>query len=142
MLSFTLGIAAALSLVAQVHGLWPIPRSLQTGSTPLILAKTFHIASIQNPPSDLTGAISRTLGHINNDKLQRLVVGRASADKAAVQHAKELPSLTLSLSKGAKANSISEEAIKPLGSRSEEYTLHIPSDGYLRRFPLIQLLDC
>ena len=129
LLSLTLGVVVLLSLVVQVHGLWPIPRSLQTGSTPLILAKNFHIVGLQNSPSDLADAISRTLGHINDDKLQRLVVGRASADKAAVQHAKQLPSLTLSLPKNVKVNSISEEAIKPLGSRSEEYTLHIPSNG-------------
>lgn len=124
-----LGVVVALSLTSPVYALWPIPRSLDTGTTPLILAKNFNIVGLRNSPSDLSGAISRTLGHLSNDKLQRLVVGRAAADKAAVQHAKQLSALTLSLSSGVKANSISEEAIKPLGSRSEEYILHVPSDG-------------
>ena len=122
-------LVLGLLLAAPVYGLWPIPRALQTGTTPLILSKDFKITSIRDPPSDLTGAISRTLGHINNDKLQRLVVGRASADKAAVQHAKALPGLSLSLADGAQVKSISEEAVKPLGTRSEEYVLHVPADG-------------
>ncbi|KIP03087.1 glycoside hydrolase family 20 protein [Phlebiopsis gigantea 11061_1 CR5-6] len=122
-------LVLGLLLAVPVCGLWPIPRALQTGTTPLILSKDFKITAIRNPPSDLTGAISRTLGHISDDKLQRLVVGRASADEAAVQHAKQLPSLTLSLAEGAEVKSISEEAIKPLGTRSEEYVLHVPSDG-------------
>lgn len=123
-------IACVLAIsLTPVSCLWPIPRSLETGSTPLTLAKNFKITSLHNSPSDLNSAISRTLGYINNDKLQRLVVGRASADKAAVQHAKQLPSLVLLIPGGQKVNSIAEEAIKPLGTRSEEYTLHVPSDG-------------
>ena len=122
-------LVAALSFVTPAISLWPIPRSLQTGSTPLILSNDFEISSIHDSPSDLNAAVSRTLGHLHNDKLQRLVVGRASADEATVKGAKQLRSLVLALPAGVKANSISEEAIRPIGSRSEEYTLHIPSDG-------------
>jgi hexosaminidase len=116
-------------LAAQTVALWPIPRSLQTGSTSLILSKNFKITNLHNPPSDLDAAVSRTLGHLSGDKLQRLVVGRASADQNVVQNAKQLSSLVLSIPAGTKVNSISAEAILPLGSRSEEYTLHVPSDG-------------
>ena len=122
-------VAVAFSLAAPAVALWPMPRSLQTGSTPLPLSSGFNIVNLHNAPSDLSAAVSRTLGHIHNDKLQRLVVGRAATDKPTVQHAKQLHSLVLSLSKGAKVNSISEEAIRPLGSRSEEYVLHVPADG-------------
>lgn len=122
-------LVVIVSLTGPVSALWPIPRALQTGSTPLILAKNFQIVSVRSSPSDLDDAVSRTIGHLNDDKLQRLVVGRASTDKATVQHAKQLSSLVLSIPNGKKVNSIMEEAIKPIGSRSEEYTLHVPSDG-------------
>ncbi|EKM49790.1 glycoside hydrolase family 20 protein [Phanerochaete carnosa HHB-10118-sp] len=122
-------IALAISFVVPVTALWPIPRQLETGSTPLVLASDFKIDNLDSPPSDLGAAVARTLDHLSTDKLERLVVGRASADKAAVQDAKALPSLVLAVPQGAKVNSIADEAIMPLGSRSEEYTLTIPSDG-------------
>lgn len=123
------GILTLLVFLPFSFCLWPIPRSLQTGSTPIVLSKNFNIVGLRNSPADLDAAISRTLGYIHNDKLQRLVVGRASADVAQLQGAKQLPSLVLSLPADVKVNSITEEAIKPLGSRSEEYTLQVPADG-------------
>lgn len=122
-------VALAVSLAIPATALWPIPRQLETGSTPLILADDFKIVGIKNSPSDLNTAISRTINYINNDKLERLVVGRASTDNAKVQNAKTLMTLVLEMPEGAKVNSIAEEAVVPLGSRSEEYTLHIPADG-------------
>lgn len=54
-----------------VQSLWPIPRSLQTGSTSLKLAKGFDISlSVQSPPKDLLDAVSRTKLQLINDKLQ------------------------------------------------------------------------
>lgn len=115
--------------VSHVLCLWPMPKSLQTGTTPLVLANNFKIVNIPHSPADLETAISRTSSFIKNDKLERLVVGRSSADASKAQHAKQLGSLVLSLSRGATARSIATEAIAPLGSRSEEYTLHVPADG-------------
>ncbi|CAL1713569.1 unnamed protein product [Somion occarium] len=116
--------------VPHIYGLWPIPRSLETGSVALKLANSFRItANVPHPPSDLSDAISRTVGHLRTDKFERLVVGRGSADSETIQHARELKSLTLALAPGSPVRSISDEAILPIESRSEEYTLHIPSDG-------------
>lgn len=104
---------------------------MSTGSTPLVLSHDFNIGvQVANAPDDLKQAVSRTQSNIRNDKLQRLVVGRGSADRSIVASAKQLKSLVLTLAPGAgKAQSISSESILPLGSRSEEYTLNIPSDG-------------
>ena len=124
--------AALLTILVSIpysSCLWPIPRSLRTGSTPVVLAKDFQIIAPTNAPADLDAAIVRSLSYIHNDKLQRLVVGRASADKSQVDRSKELPKLVLSLPRGVKATSIAEEATKPLNSRSEEYTLQVPADG-------------
>lgn len=126
------GASAILVLsfaVSHVLCLWPMPKSLQTGTTPLVLANNFKIVNIPHSPADLEAAISRTSSFIKNDKLERLVVGRSSTDASKAQHAKQLGSLVLSLSRGATARSVATEAIAPLGSRSEEYTLHVPADG-------------
>lgn len=118
-----------LALPAHVVSLWPIPRSLQTGSTPLTLAPDFTIVNLPNAPADLAGAVARTLAHIKTDRLQRLVVGRAAADRAAVQHARQLPSLHLSVPAGVRVERIADEAVKPLAARREEYVLRVPADG-------------
>ncbi|KAI0345598.1 N-acetylhexosaminidase [Trametopsis cervina] len=108
-----------------------MPRFYQGGSTPLALANTFGIdVKISNVPNDLTEAVTRTLSYLKTDQLERLVVGRGAADVARVKNAKQLKSLELHLALGAaKARSISTEAIAPLGSRREEYTLTIPTTG-------------
>jgi hexosaminidase len=58
-------------LTLEVHGLWPIPKSLQTGTTALKLSDHFDIKlDIQHPPQDLLDAISRTQFYLVHDKLQ------------------------------------------------------------------------
>ncbi|KAL4249823.1 Beta-hexosaminidase [Abortiporus biennis] len=110
---------------------WPQPRNLQSGSSAVKLSNGFDISltGIHNPPSDLVDAVSRTKTLLKNDKLERLVVGRGAADSALVSKAKSLSKLTVSLEKGAAANSITSEAQKPIGSREESYSLTVPSDG-------------
>ncbi|PSS34074.1 hypothetical protein PHLCEN_2v1868 [Hermanssonia centrifuga] len=128
----SLGALALLltCLAPQTLCLWPIPRSLSTGSTALTLANSFDIdIKIPNAPSDLTAAVSRSKSFLRTDRLERLVVGRGSGDASAVQHAKQISSLILSLTPGSKVQSIADEAILQIGSRREEYSLHIPSDG-------------
>jgi len=123
---FTLLVALGAT---QASALWPIPRSLQTGTSFVKLASTFDIVldGISSPPGDLTDAIARTKYHLTNDKLERLVVGRGAADQSDVAKASSLSALKLSLS-GA-VSSIMDEAIKPLGTRAEAYSLSIPADG-------------
>ncbi|KAI0036190.1 N-acetylhexosaminidase [Vararia minispora EC-137] len=129
MVKASLFLAAAF-VVTPALALWPQPRNLQTGSSALKLASSFHITTtIHNAPKDLHDAISRTSSFLKTDKLGRLVVGRGSSDAAVVSRARALPSLTLSLSKGAKINSIAAEAHKALDSRDEAYMLHVPADG-------------
>lgn len=61
------------------------------------------------------------------DKLQRLIVGGGANDTAAITRAAVLAELKLSLT--AAAQPIKKEAIKPLGQRSEWYSLNVPSNG-------------
>ena len=115
---------------AQALALWPIPRSLQTGSSFVKLSPSFDIElnGISKPPSDLVDAISRTLYHLKKDRLQRLVVGRGDVDRGDVAKSPTLSKLMLSLN-GGQVKSIMEEATKPIGNRSEEYSLTVPSNG-------------
>jgi hexosaminidase len=54
-----------------VQSLWPIPRSLQTGTSALKLHKDFDIRlNVQHPPQDLLDAVSRTKYNLLNDRLQ------------------------------------------------------------------------
>jgi hexosaminidase len=113
-----------------VYALWPIPTNLQTGTSFLKLAKSFDVKNnVHGAPKDLLDAISRTKSHIDNDKLQRLVVGRGADDSAAISHAQSLSRLSISLVNGASVNPIATEAVKPLADRSEGYSLTVPSDG-------------
>ncbi|KAI0684527.1 N-acetylhexosaminidase [Cytidiella melzeri] len=123
--------ATLLTVFAPVDALWPQPRSLQTGTTPLRLSSGFDISasSIHNAPTDLQQAVQDAKTLIQTDKLQRLVVGRGSGDAAVVQKAHTLSKLTLSLGKGAIANSITSESQKAPEARDEAYTLTVPSDG-------------
>ncbi|KAH7885159.1 glycoside hydrolase family 20 protein [Phlebopus sp. FC_14] len=114
----------------RVLSLWPIPKSLQTGTTPLTLSSSFYFdVAVPNAPSDLYEAVGQAEYYLETDKLGRLVVGRGANDTAALQGASSLTSLKLTLTEGAKVESISTEAVKPIGTRSEEYTLTIPADG-------------
>jgi len=114
----------------RVWSLWPIPTALQTGQTGLTLSPSFNFdVAVPNPPVDLLQAVIETQFYLENDKLGRLVVGRGANDSSAVDGAKSLQSLKLSLTEGAEVQSISFESVKPLETRSEEYTLTIPEDG-------------
>lgn len=127
--AFILTALAAIS--CPVSALWPLPKSIQTGTTAIRLAAEFSIqVSLQNAPKDLNDAVSRTTTYLVNDKLERLVVGRGSSDSGAITGAKMLTSLIVSLtSEGGNVRSISDEAKDDLGSRDEAYTLIVPDDG-------------
>ncbi|KIM78411.1 glycoside hydrolase family 20 protein [Piloderma croceum F 1598] len=113
-----------------VQSLWPIPRSLQTGTSALKLHKDFDIRlNVQHPPQDLLDAVSRTKSYLVNDRLQRLVVGRGAADNVTIHSAKFISSLELSLVEGAAVQSIAVESQKEITSRKENYALSVPKDG-------------
>lgn len=125
-------ITTLVALFVPTDAIWPQPRSLQTGLTPLRLSGGFDIdisSSIHNAPADLSQAVQDAKQFIATDKLERLVVGRGSVDAAAVSKAKTLSKLTLALGKGAAVNSITSEAQKAPESRDEAYTLTVPGDG-------------
>jgi hexosaminidase len=66
-------VFAFLSLLVApgVQSLWPIPRSLQTGTTALKLSDSFDISlNVRSPPQDLLDAVSQTKSYLFNDKLQ------------------------------------------------------------------------
>lgn len=115
--------------------LWPIPRQLSTGSTPLLLSTSFTVdlGDVGSPPEDLKRAVARTQVQLKNDNLERLVIGRGAADAPSLASGKTLRKLKVSLgpnfdeAKG--LASISEEATKPIDERNEGYNLTIPADG-------------
>ncbi|VDC07078.1 unnamed protein product [Peniophora sp. CBMAI 1063] len=125
--------ALCVVLAPVAFALWPQPASLASGSSALTLAPDFSIhLSVDSAPQDLVDAVTRTTGHIQNDKLERLVVGRASADAALLSSAQTLPSLNISLAAGAPAaESVAVEARKNLTERVEleGYHLVVPNDG-------------
>ncbi|KAH8108516.1 N-acetylhexosaminidase [Phellopilus nigrolimitatus] len=123
-------LALAVALPNHVRALWPIPRQLSTGTTALRLANSFSInASFASPPGDLEDAISRTVGFLKTDQLAPLTPDRGVAVASGVGGAPELGALVLSLSGGAQANAIAEEAMKAVGTRDESYVLNVPADG-------------
>ncbi|KIM78434.1 glycoside hydrolase family 20 protein [Piloderma croceum F 1598] len=123
-------ILTALVVCSPAFALWPLPKDLQTGSKALRLADDFDIQlSVQRAPADLQAAVARTKGYLKTDKLQRLVVGRGENDRTAIKSAKELSSLTVSLTSNETVRSISEEAMDALEDRVETYSLTVPGDG-------------
>lgn len=57
------------------RSLWPIPRTLQTGSKALKLSPNFTINfSFQDVPLDLSDAVLRTKSFLINDKLQVVTI--------------------------------------------------------------------
>ncbi|KAF8194284.1 N-acetylhexosaminidase [Mycena galopus ATCC 62051] len=124
-------LSLLLAVITQALALWPIPRTLKTGTDFLVLSPQFSITvNVPNPPQDLLDAVSDTKTLLQTDKLQRLVLGRGSSDAGGVAAAKVLPSLTLTLQKSSlPVLPISSEAVKDITTRSEGYTLSIPSDG-------------
>ncbi|KAL0960961.1 hypothetical protein HGRIS_005959 [Hohenbuehelia grisea] len=133
MLNPTRTFAILISLSAAINpasALWPLPKQLSTGTTALKLSSHFDIRiTVRDAPRDLQEAVDRTKSRLQKDKLERLVVGRSSADARAIQGARSIGLLTLALDGSAKPRSIAQEAVVDLGSRSEGYTLHVPSDG-------------
>ena len=121
------------SLWHSALAIWPIPRTLQTGTALLKLSPNFRIEvnGIPHSPQDLLEAISRTNTRLQSDKLERLVVGRGSSDQAKLVNAPSLAKLTLSLTSptAGPVQSILEEATKAVGSRSESYSLIVPNSN-------------
>ncbi|KAI9062158.1 glycoside hydrolase family 20 protein [Trametes sanguinea] len=114
------------------HGLaiWPIPRSLSTGTSPVKLSPDFviNLRGLSNPPADLVSAISRTHSRLHSDSLERLVLGRGSGDAQAIGQAHLLSSLTASLQHGSPVRSIAEETTLAFDNKSESYELSIPDN--------------
>jgi hypothetical protein len=116
--------------------LWPIPRTLQSGTTFLKISPSFDISistsgCANEPPQDLLDAVSRTKQFIQTDALQRLVPGRGTDDTSKVQSAAVLSNLklTLSCTNESGFHSLTEEAQAPIDDRKEGYSLTVPADG-------------
>lgn len=125
-------ISVLFAAAPSANALWPLPQQLSTGTSPLRLSSSFSIkvSGIRGAtPKDLTDAIGRTQDYLRKDKLQALVPDRGASSAGAIKGAKQLKTLTLSLTSSGKVKSISEEAVQPLESRVESYTLTIPADG-------------
>jgi hexosaminidase len=82
-----------------VQALWPIPRTLSTGTSPLTIADGFSIdiTAIRNLPLDLKEAVSRANRYLHEDKLGRLVVGRGPGNGLSLDSAPKLNKLSLKL---------------------------------------------
>ncbi|KAI5900318.1 uncharacterized protein SCHCODRAFT_02485588 [Schizophyllum commune H4-8] len=122
----------ALSLFASsvLGSIWPLPRSLTNGTSFLQLAPDFKFnVELDGAPDDLYIAINRTTQSIQSSLIERLTVGRGTQDQQAINAAPTLSSVSLVLQDGATVLPIAEEAVKPLGKRSEGYSLHVPEDG-------------
>jgi hexosaminidase len=130
MAKFALLLAVITVALSPASALWPLPTGLQSGNSTLKLASSFDIKlNVNGASQDLKDAVTRTKAFLKNDKLERLVVGRGASDMSTVGKAKTLSSLTVSLASGSKAKSIASEAVAPLESRNDAYTLTIPADG-------------
>jgi hexosaminidase len=129
MTNFAALLVAVSLAIAPARALWPLPQSLQTGSTALKLSSSFDISlSLDNAPQDLVDAVARTKSSLQTDQLGRLIVGRGASDASAVASADELSTLTLQFT-GTAADAIAAEAVKALDDRDEAYELSVPSDG-------------
>ncbi|OAX39916.1 glycoside hydrolase family 20 protein [Rhizopogon vinicolor AM-OR11-026] len=125
-----LAFVAASILPSGVLALWPIPTNLETGTTALTVSPSFYFdVQVEGAPADLYEAVDQAQYYLETDQLGRLVVGRGANDTAALASAKTLSCLQLSLTSSATVEPIASEAVKPLGTRSEEYELTIPADG-------------
>ncbi|KAI0665445.1 N-acetylhexosaminidase [Trametes maxima] len=110
--------------------LWPIPRSLVGGTTPVKLSPSFSIdlGDVHDPPADLLAAASRSRSRLDSDRFQRLVLGRGASDTGAIARAHTLHSVSLALCPGSLVRSIADETNKPIDSKSESYELWIPTN--------------
>lgn len=130
MANFAALLTAVLAAVSPALALWPLPKSIESGTAALTLSSSFAInLDVSGASEDLLDAVKRTEDQIKNDKLERLVVGRGAADVQALGGAKGLGALTVSLAQGAAVSSISDEAVKPLAERDETYQLVVPDNG-------------
>jgi hexosaminidase len=130
MASILFFLFTAFFAVSPSLAVWPLPRQFRNGSSPLLLSPAFTICvDISGCPDDLWDAVARTEYHLQNDKLERLVVGRGAADAHIIKGAKTLSSLSLSLTHDSLSKPVAEEAVLPIESRDETYTLIVPSDG-------------
>jgi hexosaminidase len=134
--------ALILSLIAlstvnrQVRALWPHPRYVSNGTSIVTLSDDFTIEvsgnSASGASSDLKSAIERTTVRLDKDRLERLVVGRGSADEAVVKSSKyEITALQVQISSSSSSNgsgSIADEVNKKLEDRDESYNLSVPVD--------------
>ncbi|KDQ62085.1 glycoside hydrolase family 20 protein [Jaapia argillacea MUCL 33604] len=131
---FGLGVVSTLlaALVVQpVTALWPLPTSMSSGTEALRLAPWFSIdtSSIPNPPSDLIAAIERTKTYLFTDQLELLDIDRGASYASSIYSSPYISSLSLCLTGSEPVLSISTEAIKPLESRDDSYTLSVPTGG-------------
>ncbi|KAJ3932370.1 MAG: glycoside hydrolase family 20 protein [Lentinula lateritia] len=128
---FITAIVLALSAIPCCLSIWPIPRSLDSGNQILKLSGLFDISiNFTNPPQDLLDAVTRTKYSIQNDQLERLIVGRGLSDSTAFGSAKTLRTLVLALEQSAStAQPIATEAVVALDTRDEGYSLSVPLDG-------------
>ena len=128
-----LAIVSLAVAPSTVHGLWPNPASITTGSHYLKLSSSFSITFNSGlAPSDLASAITSTKKYLKNDRLERLIVGRGATDAPHLGTAKQLKTLNLSLTnvkKGHTVPSIMDNAIMAAEMRDESYSLTVPSDG-------------
>lgn len=124
-------IVGVLLAATRTAALWPLPQELSTGTSALKLSPAFTVdlSGVANTPSDLYDAVSRVKTQLNDDKLAILTVDRGASNANAVEKAKSLSQLRVSVPKGTKIQSISHEAVQPLGTRQEGYTLVVPADG-------------
>ncbi|KAI0364269.1 N-acetylhexosaminidase [Pilatotrama ljubarskyi] len=113
-------------LAKHASAVWPIPRSLSVGTSPLKLSSHFAVRlHIHAPPPDLLSAVSRTRARLHSDRFERLVLGRASADASALEGAPVLSSLTVTLRAGSPIRTIAEEATRSVDAKSESYVLAV-----------------
>ncbi|KAF7293004.1 Beta-hexosaminidase [Mycena indigotica] len=121
---------AFFAVLPGVLALWPIPTTLTTGTSILVLSSTFTITvNVPNAPQDLLDAVSRTKTYLATDNLQRLVVDRGASDAASFKASPALASLTITLQNTTSVLPIATEAVKDFSSRIEGYTLAIPNTG-------------
>jgi hexosaminidase len=88
-----------LAAFTPVQALWPIPRVLSTGASPLTIADGFSIdvTAIHDLPDDLKDAVDRANHYLQEDKLGRLVVGRGPGNGLSLDNAPKLNKLSLEL---------------------------------------------
>ncbi|OJA15942.1 hypothetical protein AZE42_02651 [Rhizopogon vesiculosus] len=97
-------------------------------TTALKVSPSFYFdVQVEGAPADLYDTVGQARYYLETDQLGCLV-GRGANDTATLASAKTLSFLQLSLTSSATVESIASKAVKPLGTRTEEYELMIPAD--------------